>query len=207
MVSQAEYDRLQSFRDQLDVYIRYVLGEDRPNETQADAGRHIRSLQPELNRTYGALKPMISRYSGTIQMGSRIHGITSHDVIRDAINTLDHPDYPTIAESAVQHLDMTLGRCQSDIGGESLPTDDVPKPTVQPQERATTDWYTRTSVLYWLGRLWQLLRWLLRKPTRAAVTIVVVVITGAVTLFFTVFGADWNVVRTNIESVARFFHS
>lgn len=205
MVTQADYDRLEAFRDELEGYRRYVMGEDRPDETQADAVEHMRSLQSQLNRTYGALRPMIGRYSGIVQMGSRLHGITSHDVIRDAINTLDHPDYPTIAESAVQHLDMTLGRCQNDIGEKFLPTDDVANPTVQPPGRAATDWYTRTSVLYWLERLWVLLRWLLSKPSRAVTSGVVIVIVGAVTVFFAAFGADWDRVRTNLDSLFRVF--
>lgn len=190
MVSNSEYDELEAFREDLDYFIRYRLGLMKPDDTQSDAVARIRTLQPQLNRKYGALEPLIRRYSGIPQLRDPIHGITSDDVIRDAINSPDHPDYQTIAESAVPHLDIALGRVKRDIGQPFFPTEDVTNPTVQASRPSGGPLRRSMNLLLSL---------------KVLVVAALSVIVTALVLFFAVFGADWDQVGRNIQAIRRFF--
>jgi hypothetical protein len=138
--------KVAEFRDRLVEFMNYA-----PQHVQRygppidpDAQQHISSEQTWLSQEYGRIGHLINRY-GTMQMGSHALGITSNDVIQDAIHDLADFEYGTIARLSVQHLDIAIGKLQAE--GEQSRVD-------------PNAIYRYTSPVYWIGRLVVFLRWL-----------------------------------------------
>jgi hypothetical protein len=164
-----------AFRNRLVAFMNFVQEHvQRYAPIDPEAQHWITAEQPWLSQEYGRLSDVINRF-GTMRMGSPALGITSHDVVQDAIYDLTEIDYSTIARLTVQHLDMLIGKLRAKAertNGEPERKPYVPLPTIVPDQI-----YRVTSPLYWIGRLVALLRWLLGTAGGRIVTIV-----GAISL-------------------------
>jgi hypothetical protein len=140
--------RVADFRNRLVAFANY-LDAHRPaygEELKPAARQHVGTEQSALGQDYGRVYNVIKPYG--IASMTQFGGIVSQDVVRDAIGRLDHPSYPTVAQMAIQHLDMIIGHLRAEV-------EDRPARITSPDAL-----YRYTSPVYWLGRLLALLRWL-----------------------------------------------
>lgn len=172
MPTAADVERVRAFRDRLVRFLNVVLENRGRRPVGLMDDQAVLRIAPEqtwLGQEYGRLYRVINRY-GQAMMGSQVLGITSYDVIRDAINRLDAPLYDDLCQLAVQHLDTTIGRLEAEIQESSgrLSADDV---------------YRLTSPVYWLGRLLVLAQWVVgtqRGRIVGAIGAVALVVIGSV---------------------------
>ena len=152
MTTRTEVERVAEFRNRLVAYMNLVLSARTGYHMMPideDAREKIASAQPWLATEYGRLFKVINRWGG-MSMSSRAAGITSYDVIQDAIHNIGDVYYDDIARYAVRHLDTVSGRLQADFEEEA----DGPHFELD-------HLYRFTSPVYWLGRLLVFGRWLL----------------------------------------------
>jgi hypothetical protein len=156
-----------AFRERLVPYMDLVL-ENRPYGsipiTDVDPGvlTRLRTEQLWLSQTYGRLLKVIHP-SGTAQGMAMGYGTirTSHDVIADAIHNPGDIYYRDLARLADQHLTMRIGQLQGEAERRRIGPDTL---------------YRLTSVAFWLGRLWALIRWLWGSWSRRVATVIAAVI-------------------------------
>jgi hypothetical protein len=162
-----------AFRDRLVAYMDVVL-DNRPygsiplSDVDADVLVRLREEQTSLGQTYGRLYTAINRW-GVGTMGTPASGTLSHDIIQDAIHNITSTRYSDISAFARQHLDTVIGRMQ----GEA--EENVERRQVEPETI-----YRLTSPLYWLGRLWALIRWLWGSWSRRVATVIAAVILAVI---------------------------
>lgn len=142
---------IMEFRERLVAYMNLILANNQGMYTPMPESvtSRLRAEQPWLSQSYGRLFKVIHP-SGRPQAMAMGYGsiTTSFDVIADAIHNPNDSYYNDLARIADQHLMMRIGQMQ----GEA-------------QERAERrigpdTLYRWTSPLFWLGRLWALIRWL-----------------------------------------------
>ena len=173
--SQAERDfaRVVEFRNRLVAYMNIVLGAGgnlRWGGLDESDTRRLQSEQPWLAQEYGRLYNVINRW-GSMSMGSPALGVTSRDVIQDAIHDVADFSYNDIARITIQHLDMVIGRLSGEaeeserernLARERREREAARKADERAAKLADPDrWYRVTSPLYWMGRLGALVRWVL----------------------------------------------
>lgn len=164
------------FRNRLVAYMNLVHSTATgfysvPSDTGDEA--RIRSEQPWLAQEYGRLHKVINRY-GTTQMGSPAFGITSRDVIQDAIHDINDPYYHDLARLSVQHLDTLIGR----LRGEA---EEKAEETRVPPEAI----YRLTSPIFWLQQLASGVAWVLATNGRRIAAVVGTLALAVVTAFVT----------------------
>ena len=182
--NQAERDlrRVGEFRNRLVAYMNIVLehGDDfRWNAVDRSVLAQLGSERTWLGQEYGSIYSVINQY-GSMMMTSPAIGVTSHDVIQDAIHDLADVSYRDIARITTQHLDTVIGRLRAEAAGEERDrqkraTEKTLKPEVR--EADPDRWYRATSPIYWLGRLVALLRWLIGTG-RGRITAAVILLVG-----------------------------
>ena len=162
--------RVAEFRNRLVVFVNYVGENVRRNEsTPQDVQSRIGEEQAWLGQEYGSVYRVIVPY-GIPQM-QQFGAIVSSDAVRDAIGRLDQPSYPALAQMAIQHLDMVIGRMRADVEERRL----------APGSSDTI--YRLTSPVYWGGRLVAALRRLLstnRGRITAVISVLVVAVIGGI---------------------------
>jgi hypothetical protein len=129
VTTKADIERLVKFRNILVAHMNFVL-EARTGygliAVDPAAQPAISANQPWLATEYGRLFKIINRYGG-MSMSSRAAGITSYDVIADAIHDVGDVYYNDIARFAQQHLDTLIGRLQGEMEeAEEEPTHEAP---------------------------------------------------------------------------------
>ncbi len=120
-----------------------------------------------LTREYGRLMKVINRWGG-MQMASHALGITSRDVVLDAVNGVGDVYWSDAAKYAVQHLETVIGRLQAEADERRSDPDAI---------------YRLTSPVFWLERLGSGVRLLLgtvRGRIVAGIGAVVLVIIGGI---------------------------
>jgi hypothetical protein len=164
----SDLHRVGVFRNRLVGYMNTVrqyggrYGPPPPDDVRAT----LASEQTWLAQEYGALFNIINRWGGT-QMAMPALGITSHDVVQDAIHSTHDVYYDDIGRYTVQHLDTVIGR----LSAEADETHDPDR------------LYVLTSPVFWLGRLVAFLRWVwasTRRRIYAGITLLIVTVIGAV---------------------------
>ena len=173
--TQAERDlaRVLEFRNRLVQYMNIVTsagGNIRWGGLSEADTRRLQSEQPWLAQEYGRLYNVINQW-GTMQMGSPALGITSADVIQDAIHDVGDISYHDIARITLQHLDTAIGRLGAEAeeaerdrnrAREQREREAARKAEERAAKLADPDrWYRVTSPVYWLQRLAAFLRWVL----------------------------------------------
>lgn len=127
-------------------------------------------LTTEYGRLYKAIHPLGSPQS----MSSPAAGVTSQDVIYDAISNPRAVFYADIARIANSYLLARIGHMQ---GEEDERAERV--------QRSPDTIYRLTSPLFWLGRLWALIRWLWGSTggriATALAAVILAIITGIAT--------------------------
>jgi uncharacterized small protein (DUF1192 family) len=157
--AERELARVSAFRNGLVAYMNIILphaDDFRWQVADPDVAHKVSSLQTGLAQEYGRLFEVINRYGG-MMMSSPALGITSRDVIQDAIHDIGDSSYRDLARLSVQHLDTVIGRLAADAEREERE---------RRAKRARRDedpdrWYRLTSPIYWLHKLARLLRWLI----------------------------------------------
>lgn len=140
------------FRERLVSYMNLVL-ENRESAYSPLPERVMARLlaeQPGLSQTYGRLFRDIHP-SGIPQRMAMGYGtiMTSADVIADAIHNPGDSSYNDLARIADQHLMMRIGQMQREAQERAEGRALLPEILIR-----------ITSVGFWLGRLWALIRWL-----------------------------------------------
>lgn len=195
MIDQRSIEAVAAFRDEFVKFTSDAISSYRRGGLRSYIDRSaipdFRGRQDALNERYGELYALINA-NGTTQMTMPALGVISHDVIQDAINDLDDSNYTELVEGARQHLSRSIGALRRALS-ERTPTVEEQTPdqrrmkargaTGQPQPKATSPVFT--------------------KGLRAIATSLLVVTVGAVTLFVTVFGADWANVQRNWNDFLR----
>lgn len=172
-VSVQDLARVAEFRNRLVAFANYIDAHmpDYGEDLKPAARQHIGAEQSGLAQDYGRVYKVLAPYG--IASMTQFGGIVSQDVVRDAIGRLDHPSYPTLAQMAVQHLDVILGHLRAEVEDGSVRT-------------ASPDaLYRYTSPVYWFGRLVALVRRLIgttRGRIAAAIgAILIAIIVGIAT--------------------------
>lgn len=171
--TQAERDlaRVVEFRNRLVAYMNLVLrngdGTRWGGADSSDVAR-LQSEQPWLAQEYGRLYNVINQW-GSMMMSSPALGVTSRDVIQDAIHDLRDVSYDDIARISIQHLDTVIGRLSGEaeeaereraLAREKREREAARKAEERAARAADPDrWYRLTSPLYWAGRVTALVRW------------------------------------------------
>lgn len=173
--TQCERDlaRVNEFRNRLVAYMNIVLssgGNMRWDGLDEANTRRLQAEQPWLAQEYGRLYNVINQW-GSMQMGSPALGVTSRDVVQDAIHDVADFSYGDIARITLQHLDTAIGRLSAEaeeaerernLARERLQREAARKADERAAKLADPDrWYRLTSPLYWVGRLGALVRWVL----------------------------------------------
>jgi hypothetical protein len=144
-----ELEDVVEFRNRLVAYMNLVrdnvtrYGPPPSDSVQA----RLSAEQPWLAQEYGRQYKVINRWGG-LQMTMPALGITSWDVIQDAIHDIGDVYYGDICRFAVQHLDTAIGRLRGEAEqktGRSVEPDTL---------------YRLTSPVYWIQRFGAFLRWL-----------------------------------------------
>ena len=128
--------------------------------TEADQ-RFLGEERPWLRQEYGRLYRVINRWGAT-SMGSPALGVTTVDVVQDAITKVGGFSYGDICRFAEQHLDTVIGRLQDQEQRRSVGPD---------------VFYRATSIGFWLHQLARGVGWLFATTGRRIVAII-----GAVAL-------------------------
>lgn len=195
MIDQTSIDAVVTFRDEFVKFTSDAISSYRRGGLRSYIDRSaildFRSRQDALNERYGELYALINA-NGTTQMTMPALGVISHDVIQDAINDLDDSNYIELVEGARQDLSRSIGALRRALS-DGIPTveeetsdqraDEGLRAAGQPQPRATSP--------------------ILGKGLRAIATSILIVTVGGVTLFVTVFGADWANVQRNWNDFLR----
>jgi hypothetical protein len=145
-VGVTSFQSVVEFRNRLVAYISFVMthaGHGGPMSAAELA--HVADERTWLTREYGRLIQVINRWGG-MQMASHALGITSRDVVLDAINGIGDVYWSDAAKYAVQHLETVIGRLQAEADER------------RPDPEAI---YRLTSPVFWLGRLIAVVRWIL----------------------------------------------
>jgi hypothetical protein len=146
-VSRRDLDQVVAFRNRLVEFMNYVRAHVAAYSfvtIEPVVQRHISSEQTALAQEYGRLSKIINRWGG-MAMSSPALGVTSSDVIQDAIFDIQGVYYNDICRLAVQHLDIVIGKLTGEVRESGIDPDFI---------------YRLTSPLYWFRRLVDLLRWL-----------------------------------------------
>lgn len=191
--TQGERDlaRVIEFRNRLVAYMNLVLrngdGMRWGSADPSDVAR-LQSEQPWLAQEYGRLYNVINQWGG-MMMSSPALGVTSRDVIQDAIHDLRDLSYDDISRISIQHLDTVIGRLSAEaeeaerernLARERREREAARKAEERATKLADPDrWYRLTSPLYWFGRLGALVRWVL-STNRGRVIGAVGLLVGAV---------------------------
>jgi hypothetical protein len=136
-VSVDDVQRTIEFRQRLVAYMSKVLESDPRTYgggLNSDTRHELAEEQPGLAQEYGRLYNVINRW-GTTGMGSPAFGMSTRDVVLDAIHDVGDSFYPDIARIAQQHLDTVIGRLQAELASSGRTADTL---------------YRITSPLYWL---------------------------------------------------------
>jgi hypothetical protein len=174
-VGERESKQLQEvaeFRDRLIAYMNLVqqhVGTYRFEPVPDNVETKLATEQSWLGMAYGKLFKVINRWGG-MQMTMPAIGITSHDVIADAINDIADASYSDLARFSVQHLNTTIGRLAAEIEDEENETA-VDGSAI----------YQFTSPVFWIVQLLRLIRWLVltsRGRIVGAVGAIVLVVIG-----------------------------
>ena len=156
-----ELTRVVAFRNRLVSHMNLVqlnvslYGPPMTEEVRAQ----IAAERPLLAQEYGRMMSVINRWV-SMQMANPMLGVTSNDVIQDAIHDIGGSRYVDICRFALQHLDTVIGRIEADVEGRRDP-DAI---------------YRVTSPVFWLQRLGALIRWLWGSTRRRLVTLAGVLI-------------------------------
>lgn len=195
MIDQASIEAVVTFRDEFVKFTSDAMSSYRPGGLRSYIDRSaipdFRSRQDALNERYGELYALINA-SGTTQMTMPAIGVISHDVVQDAINDLDDSNYTELVEGARQHLSRSIGALRRSLAEDKHNLEEKPSdqeagggPTAGSPPGRTVELPITSK------RLW------------AVATSIVIVTAGAVTLFVTVFGADWANVQRNWNEFLR----
>jgi hypothetical protein len=194
---QAERDlaRVVEFRNRLVAYMNIVLGNAdgfRWGDVDQSAVARLQAEQPWLAQEYGRLYNVINQW-GLMQMASPALGITSRDVLQDAIHDVRDVYYRDLARLSIQHLDLLIGRLsgqveeaerERNLARERREAEATRKADERAAKLADPDqWYRVTSPIYWLGRLAALVRWVFgtwRGRIAGAVSVIVVAIISGI---------------------------
>lgn len=163
------------FRNRLVAYMNLVVSAGTGLYSVArdpDEEARIRSEQPWLAQEYGRLYKVINRWGG-MMMASPALGVTSRDVIQDAIHNIDSPfGYGDLARLSVQHLDTVIGRLRGEAEQEAedrrLPPEAI---------------YRLTSPVFWIQQLASGVRWVLATNGRRIAAIVGTLLLAVITAF------------------------
>jgi len=149
------------------------------NVVDADVAAQLGSERTWLAQEYGSLYSVINQF-GSMQMSSPALGVTSHDVVQDAIHDLADISYDDIARITLQHLDTVIGRMRAEATGEERDRKKRAAENARKVEMRRTDpnrWYRITSPLFWIGRLLAILKWL-ATTGRGRITALLVLVIG-----------------------------
>lgn len=189
MIDPASIEAVVNFRDEFVKFTDDAIAGYRRGGLRSYIDRSaipdFRTRQDALNERYGELYAFIN-VNGATRMTMPALGVISHDVIQDAINDLDDSEYLALVEGARQHLSRSIGALRLLAQGES-----------NEEVGTARDPSSSTRPLPDVGERRSGLPPILRRPVPAVVTSIVLVLVGAVTLFLTVFGADWANVQRN----------
>lgn len=140
-------ERVAEFRNRLVAYMNSVLAGAQADswDPRARQDGRLGAERTWLAQEYGRLFATINRY-GVMRMASPAAGITSHDVIQDAIHDVGDVYYDDVARIAVQQLDTVIGRLQAD------------EEQARPAREAGAI-YRLTSPVYWFAQLAAFVGW------------------------------------------------
>lgn len=188
------------FRQRLVAHMNLVLQQRdslRWGGVEPEVAQRIGAAQTWLAQEYGRLHDVINQF-GSMMMSSPALGVTSHDVIQDAIHDLRDLSYDDIARISVQHIDTVIGRLRGEVAREERQRRDETQRKADEEERRREErerkaqdraddpdrCYRLTSPVYWLRRLGTFLRWLIGtnrgRIVGAIGVIVVAIISGVV---------------------------
>ena len=159
-----EYEQVVEFRNRLVDYANLAVQYRAGTPSSAAMQRRLQGEKVWLLQAYGRLSEPLTRYDGPAQLRVPDVGIVSQDAVRDAIREAGGPFRGQIFQLAQDHLDMTLGRLQADAAQAN--------PVVGPVLPAPDTIYRLTSLVYWLQRVFALIRWLVL-TSQGRVTIVI----------------------------------
>ena len=164
------------FRNRLVEYMNLILEhKDRVSSPMPEwVVARLQAEQPWLSQNYGRLSKLIHPSGVPQGMAMGFGSITtSFDVIADAIHNPGDAYYNDLAGIADQHLMMRIGQLQ----GEA-------QERAERRQISPDALYRLTSPLYWLGRLWALVRWIWGtwsgRITAAAGALLAIVVTALV---------------------------
>lgn len=172
-----DLQRLSEFRNRLVAYMSVVLDNTeafRWGGVDASVAQRLGAEQPSLAQEYGRLYEVINQY-GSMMMSSPALGVTSHDVIQDAIHDVADYAYGDIARISRQHLDTVIGRMAADADREERAKETAARKNAEEDARRAEErerkavsraadpdrLYRLTSPLYWTRRIASGVRWLL----------------------------------------------
>lgn len=145
-------ERVVAYRERVVAFANFVSANYRRYEPSSDdVQRHLRDESAWLSQEYGRITPIIGRYG---QAGMHQYGmIVSQDVVRDAIQSPDHPGYSDVAQMAIGHVDMIIGQLRAEVEEseteEQMSAEGSPPPASDPWD----SFYRATSPLYWVVAL------------------------------------------------------
>jgi hypothetical protein len=160
-----ELAQVMEFRNRFVSYANLVAPYGRYSAPDEATGTRIQTEKSWLMVEFGRLYEPLHRY-GTAQAASHMFGVTSQDVLRDAISDAPGPDRGDHLRMAAEFLDLVVGRLQADAAKPQKPT-----PSARVDLEARSHWLRRAGIAAALGTI--------------LVAILAAVVTGWASAFFT----------------------